>query len=169
MALNLPPPPPLQFLQPGDQSKVNWNWHDWFYRLQTLAGHLDTINVPASIMTVVLSGTTNNVATISLIAQTANTVWAGPTSGAPAQPTFRALTIADLPITFTNWPSVKRTVDVSETCIVNANFQLTLHVSFNVSGIVNNSGEIWIENTNSDGVGSLIFNSPENSAEIILL
>lgn len=29
--------------------------------------------------------------------ETANTVWAGPSSGAAAQPTFRALTAADIP------------------------------------------------------------------------
>lgn len=41
--------------------------------------------------------TTSGTITITKDNQTANTVWAGPTTGVPAQPTFRALVAADLP------------------------------------------------------------------------
>jgi len=41
--------------------------------------------------------TTNGLITLGLATQSANTVWAGPSSGAAAAPTFRALVGADLP------------------------------------------------------------------------
>lgn len=41
--------------------------------------------------------TTNGTLAIAKATQTANTVWAGPTTGIAAQPTFRALVTADLP------------------------------------------------------------------------
>lgn len=41
--------------------------------------------------------TTSGTLTLTKATQTANTVWAGPTSGGVAQPTFRALVAADLP------------------------------------------------------------------------
>jgi hypothetical protein len=40
--------------------------------------------------------TTNGTLAVTKATQTANTVWAGPTSGSAAQPTFRALVTADL-------------------------------------------------------------------------
>jgi hypothetical protein len=43
--------------------------------------------------------TTSGTLTLSLATQTANTVFAGPTGGAPASPTFRALVNADFPLT----------------------------------------------------------------------
>lgn len=53
---------------------------------------------PASILTVSGSPvTTAGTLTLSLATQTANTVWAGPTSGGAATPTFRSLVTADLP------------------------------------------------------------------------
>jgi len=41
--------------------------------------------------------TTSGTLAITKDNQTANTVWAGPTTGSPAQPTFRALVAADIP------------------------------------------------------------------------
>jgi len=41
--------------------------------------------------------TTNGTFTFTKATQTANTVWAGPTTGVPAIPAFRALVVADLP------------------------------------------------------------------------
>ena len=42
--------------------------------------------------------TTSGTLSASLVTQTANTVWAGPTTGSAAAPTFRALVNADLPL-----------------------------------------------------------------------
>lgn len=54
--------------------------------------------LPASILTVSGSPvTTSGTLTGSLATQTANFVWAGPTSGSAATPTFRALVLADIP------------------------------------------------------------------------
>ena len=54
--------------------------------------------LPSSILTVSGSPvTTTGTLTGTLATQTANTVWAGPTTGAAAPPTFRALVGADLP------------------------------------------------------------------------
>ncbi len=53
---------------------------------------------PASILTVSGSPvTTSGTLTLSLATQNANKVWAGPTTGADATPTFRALVAADIP------------------------------------------------------------------------
>lgn len=43
--------------------------------------------------------TTSGTISLTLATQTANTIWAGPTTGAAAQPTFRAMVNADLPLT----------------------------------------------------------------------
>lgn len=54
--------------------------------------------VPTSILSI--SGTpvsTTGTLAIDLVTQTANYVWAGPTTGAAANPTFRALVAADIP------------------------------------------------------------------------
>lgn len=48
--------------------------------------------------------------TLGLATETANTVWAGPASGAAATPTFRALVAADLPIAGFNYLSSNTSV-----------------------------------------------------------
>ncbi len=56
------------------------------------------MTVPTSILSV--SGnpiTTSGTFAIALATQTANTVWAGPTTGSPANPTFRSLVAGDIP------------------------------------------------------------------------
>lgn len=53
---------------------------------------------PASILTVSGSPvTTSGTLTLTLATQTANTVWAGPTTGSAATPTFRSLVAGDIP------------------------------------------------------------------------
>ena len=55
---------------------------------------------PAAPVEFVVSGspvTTSGTLTFTKATETANTVWAGPTSGGAAQPTFRALVSADVP------------------------------------------------------------------------
>lgn len=68
----------------------------------TVTSVAHTLAVPASIMTAAVVGspitTSGTLAdTISLINQNQNTVWAGPSSGAPALPAFRTLVAQDLP------------------------------------------------------------------------
>lgn len=61
------------------------------------------LSAPASILTVSGSPvTTSGTLTLSLAIQGANTVWAGPASGGPAAPTFRALQPEDLPTEIAN-------------------------------------------------------------------
>ena len=47
--------------------------------------------------------TTNGTLTASLANQTSNTVFAGPTTGSPAQPTFRTLTTSDIPNSYVKY------------------------------------------------------------------
>jgi hypothetical protein len=54
-------------------------------------------NIATIITSSVATPTTTPALTFALVTQTANTVWAGPTSGAAATPTFRALVAADIP------------------------------------------------------------------------
>lgn len=68
----------------------------------TVTSVAHTLAVPASIMTAAVVGspitTSGTLAdTISLIVQNQNTVFAGPSSGAPAVPVFRSLVAQDLP------------------------------------------------------------------------
>lgn len=63
------------------------------------------LNVPGTLFgTPVTFSNTGGAWTGSMIlnSQGANTVWSGPTSGSPAQPGFRPLTVADLPINIPN-------------------------------------------------------------------
>ena len=56
------------------------------------------VSVPTSILSVASSPvTTSGTIALSLATQTANYVWSGPTTGAAATPTFRALVAADIP------------------------------------------------------------------------
>ena len=61
-----------------------------------------TLSVPAALLSQSVGGspiTTNGTLafTLTLVNQTANTVFAGPSSGGPAPPTFRSIVAADLP------------------------------------------------------------------------
>lgn len=56
------------------------------------------VSVPTSILSVANTPvTTSGTIALSLATQTANHVWSGPTTGAAATPTFRALVAADIP------------------------------------------------------------------------
>lgn len=68
----------------------------------TVTSVAHTLSVPASILSSSVTGspvtTTGTIAdSLTLATQTANTVWAGPTSGGASTPTFRALVNADIP------------------------------------------------------------------------
>lgn len=70
--------------------------------------------VPSSVFTISGSPiTTSGTLTIGLQTQTANRVWAGPTTGAAAAPAFRALVSADLPAGVGTVTSVAQSVPTS--------------------------------------------------------
>jgi len=82
--------------------KFNPIWLKWFLDLVNQVAGAGTVSgVGLSAPTeFTVSGspvTTTGVLTFSKVNQSANTVWAGPNTGAPAQPAFRALVAADLP------------------------------------------------------------------------
>lgn len=59
---------------------------------------LVTLNMPTAVFDVaVSSGANSETITVTFDTQIANTVWAGPSTGIPALPTFRALVAADIP------------------------------------------------------------------------
>jgi Glycine-rich domain len=55
------------------------------------------LSMPAEFSVASSPVTTSGTIAVTKATESANTVWAGPTSGAPAQPAFRALVTADLP------------------------------------------------------------------------
>ena len=55
------------------------------------------LSMPAEFSVAGTPVTTTGTLAVTKATESANTVWAGPTSGAPAQPAFRALVAADLP------------------------------------------------------------------------
>ncbi len=72
------------------------------------------LSLPASLYTISGSPvTTSGTLTGTLINQTANLVWAGPSTGVPAPPTFRALVTADMPAGTGTVTSVAQTVPTS--------------------------------------------------------
>jgi hypothetical protein len=63
-----------------------------------------SLSVPTSVFsltTPTITGPSSGTLSFDLLAQSANKVWAGPSTGSPAQPTFRLLTNTDLPTTLT--------------------------------------------------------------------
>lgn len=71
-----------------------------------------TLTVPAALLSSAVAGSpiaTNGTLglTLTLVNQNANVVFAGPSSGGPAPPTFRALVAADLPQTVTTLSSAQ--------------------------------------------------------------
>ena len=66
--------------------------------VSTTALGMVTLSMPGGLFSVGSStGPNTQTLTVSLATQTANTVWAGPTTGPAAAPTFRALVAADVP------------------------------------------------------------------------
>lgn len=85
---------------PGDSKYYGTNSSGTlgYYALPTGTVTSVALSLPSSILTVSGSPvTTTGTLTGSLATQTANYIWAGPTTGSAAAPTFRALVAADLP------------------------------------------------------------------------
>lgn len=179
-AVNLPPPPPLQFLQPGSENKVNWNWHDWFYRLQTLSANVNTtpnsLNMPPQFT---VTGNNSPTLTVSWVPVPPGYVLAGPFpefgngiplgipamlgGGSSGQPSF----VPTSTLTPPSWAQTKDNVASGETLTILSDFQMESHISFTISGIVYNSGKMFIE-LNSPSPG-LNFTADMNSGNLMLL
>lgn len=65
--------------------------------VSTTALGMVTLSMPGIFSVASLSGTNSQTLTVTLETQLANTVWAGPTTGPAALPTFRSLVAADIP------------------------------------------------------------------------
>lgn len=91
---------PLSGMQVFNDTTNTLNWYDGASWQPVGSGTVTSVDLAVpSIFTV--SGnpiTTSGTITVSLANQTANTVFAGPSTGAPAAPTFRALVDDDLPV-----------------------------------------------------------------------
>jgi hypothetical protein len=96
-------------------------------------GQVNTItySVPAGVFTQSVTGTSAVSITLGLSTQTANRVWAGPTSGAAAGPTFRSLVALDIP-----------SIAISQ--VTNLKSELDSKMTFLL-----NDGEIWIGNASN--------------------
>lgn len=104
--INLPPPPPLQFLQTGNgqvdaaNQRVAHQWADWFFKLQALAQAIGwdiTVTAPAEITVTGSPVGADGTLALSWANQSANRAFMGPTSGADATPVFRLLVANDYP------------------------------------------------------------------------
>ena len=107
-SVNYPPPPPGTKLLDQDGKNIAHPWRDWCNQISQRAassGSAGTGTVTSvglalpGIFGVTGSPVTGSgTLTASLSAQGANLVFAGPTSGSAAAPTFRALVAADVPV-----------------------------------------------------------------------
>ena len=114
------------------------------------------LSVPTDIFSVSGSPVTSSgTLAISKATQTANTVFAGPTSGASAAPTFRALVAADVP----GKPSV--TFSIANGSAVSP---AAPYVLAPVAGPVSNC---YFTTLASDGATNLVFNLKKNGTSIL--
>lgn len=110
-----------------------------------------TLTTPGSIYTTPVNFTvTNGAATgaLSLVNQTANTVLAGPATGVPAAPTFRALVAADIPSLAGNYIQNQTTQQAA------SNFNIsgsgTIGANLSVTGTLTSAGGAASINNNSN-------------------
>jgi hypothetical protein len=109
-----PPPPRSNEIAQGDKIPANIQYYGWFIKLQKVinaliaaggggGGGVTTVNLNDISTTPIYTTAPTTPATgavaetIQLKTQAANTVFAGPVTGAAAQPAFRALVAADIP------------------------------------------------------------------------
>lgn len=108
-----PPPPRGTEIAQGEKTPANIQYYGWFIKLQKVinaliaagsgGGGVTTVSLNDTSATPIYTTaptapTAGAVAeTLTLNTQIANTVFSGPSTGAAAQPTFRALTALDLP------------------------------------------------------------------------
>lgn len=103
MALPVPfdPPPNTPLLPDPTKDSI---WRRWFEQLWKRTAALNSGTVTSVALTApaefIVAGspiTTSGTLAITKATEAANKVWAGPTTGSAAQPTFRSLVAADLP------------------------------------------------------------------------
>ena len=98
----MPTLPPIPNTPLRDDPTQDSIWKRWLTLLKASYASLGTVTsvaatVPSEFSVAGSPITTSGTLAITKATQTANTVWAGPTTGAAAQPTFRALVAADIP------------------------------------------------------------------------
>lgn len=79
---------------------LNWNGSGWSCSAPTAGGTVTSVGLSLPISIFALSGTpvtSSGTLTATLNTEPANYVWAGPTTGSAASPTFRGLVAADIP------------------------------------------------------------------------
>lgn len=108
------------------------------------AGTVTSIDVTFPAIFSVTGGPVTSSGTIAatLATQTANTVWAGPTTGAAATPTFRALVAADIP-------------DISATYLTASSAAALTNKTGNISQWTNDSGYLTSSTTGSTSITTL--------------
>lgn len=89
-----------QFLRKASDLDFDTEWADVTLSSGGGSGSVTSVglSLPALFSVSGSPVTTSGTLTASLATQAANLVWAGPTSGSAAAPTFRALVQADLPV-----------------------------------------------------------------------
>lgn len=163
LSLNFPPPPAQQdflFGQPGSQ--VSWQWMDWFFKIQAMAAPASgsiTFNFPTEFVVTGSPASFGDTVGIVWATQSPNTFFAGPLSGAVAQPTFRSVALASQD--FANqgstttvlhgnasgnpsWAAVSLTADVSGTLPIGngGTGQTTANAAFNALSPLTTKGDL---------------------------
>lgn len=101
--------------------------------------------------------TTTGTLAVTLATETANTIWAGPTTGAAATPTFRALVNADLPLTGVSAGTYKGGVTVNTAGVVTAgvtSLNLTTDVAATILPMANGGTGVAVSADDSVLVGT---------------
>jgi hypothetical protein len=110
-------------------------------------------NVDSIITSSVATPTTTPALTFALNTQTANTVWAGPTTGAAATPTFRTLGNSDLPATaVTPGSYTAANITVNQQGVITA---ASSGAAGSVTSVTNSDGTLTISPTTGAVVASL--------------
>lgn len=103
--------------------------------------------------------------TLAKATQSANTVWAGPASGAAAAPSFRALVLADHPVPPAAWVGRSTDVSIPDGIFTTLSWEVERYDAQNcfdpaqptrltapVAGVYVVTVEVWYANNNSPGI-----------------
>jgi hypothetical protein len=115
------------------------------------SGNVDSIATVS-----VATATTTPAISFALSTQTANTVWAGPTTGSAAAPTFRALVAADIPAITVPWSSLGNAL--ANLTLANAGFTTTFNQTSAVAWLWKNTTVATVSTTNASPLLELAAN-----------